>query len=109
MATKTQIIESVRKTLEKPVFVIQMNYKSGHSVKMAFHNFELDNNSYSWEAVCSTIAEKLGTPESVLDIGAINIESIFVIESYTKASEIISEQELVDDSLRIYKLLENLK
>ena len=101
--TRKEISEKVSEILKRPLFTLRLNYNSGLTQIMAFHSFTIQGGSYEWESPASAISEKIGLDENILSLGAENIEAIFQMDSYITTEEVISETELFDAMIEIYR------
>lgn len=57
---------------ERTKYLIQLNYKSGKSMKFWCYSFTIKNGDYSWESI--------GTKKRALLLGVDEIESVWQID-----------------------------
>jgi hypothetical protein len=81
----------------KRVFIAQLNYKSGIQMIVALFKLELEHGDWNWEMATPCISEELKLPESIFMLQPSELESVFQIESYACASEILSEAAILEN------------
>ena len=99
--TPKEIEEQADRLLDKPLFVVRVNYKSGNHVICCFHSFDIEKGNWEWTKCVDIITRTAlrgvnNVVYSPVLLGPENIESVWQIQTYVKTSHAINRGPLID-------------